>query len=140
MGAGYNRLVFFAERGTWNETLQRYVRPDEVYFDASDDPIPSPFPDIPRSFWWCMVTLMTVRGKEPAGSGLPLSRPILPSVVPHSSLRCRHSQRETAGSRPSSTQDHRWLHLVRICVVRMVPQCWESRVPAHSQGTWEKVR
>jgi len=56
----FSALVFFAERGTWNETLQRYVRPDEVYFDASDDPIPSPFPDIPRSFWWCMVTLMTV--------------------------------------------------------------------------------
>ena len=75
--AYWNRLVFFAERGTWNETLQRYVRPQEVYFDASDNPIPSPFPDIPRSFWWCMVTLMTVREttEKPAGLApfLPLS-------------------------------------------------------------------
>lgn len=36
------------------------VRPDEVSFTSSGDPVPSPYASIPEAMWWCIVTLMTV--------------------------------------------------------------------------------
>ncbi|KAG2442012.1 hypothetical protein HYH02_009804 [Chlamydomonas schloesseri] len=53
-------LLFFAERGDYDETLGYYVRAHEKYTQADGDPIVSPFESIPSGFWWAIVTLMTV--------------------------------------------------------------------------------
>ncbi|KAG2440760.1 hypothetical protein HXX76_003617 [Chlamydomonas incerta] len=53
-------LLFFAERGEFDETLGYYVRTHEKYTQADGDPIVSPFESIPSGFWWAIVTLMTV--------------------------------------------------------------------------------
>eukprot|EP00198_Chlamydomonas_reinhardtii_P001293 XP_001690628.1 predicted protein [Chlamydomonas reinhardtii] len=53
-------LLFFAERGDYDEALGYYVRTHEKYTQADGDPIVSPFESIPSGFWWAIVTLMTV--------------------------------------------------------------------------------
>ncbi|KAK3280967.1 hypothetical protein CYMTET_11217, partial [Cymbomonas tetramitiformis] len=56
----FSSLIYFSEKGTWDGDLQRYIRDDELVMDEDGNPIGSPFRSIPDSFWWCMVTLMTV--------------------------------------------------------------------------------
>ncbi|PNH01919.1 Potassium voltage-gated channel subfamily A member 4 [Tetrabaena socialis] len=53
-------LLFFAERGVYDEALGYYVREHERYFTSDGDPIVSPFESIPAGFWWAIVTVMTV--------------------------------------------------------------------------------
>ncbi|GFR52249.1 hypothetical protein Agub_g14783 [Astrephomene gubernaculifera] len=53
-------LMFYAERGKWDERLGYYVRPMEVVHDYEGEPQPSPFESIVSGFWWAIVTLMTV--------------------------------------------------------------------------------
>lgn len=47
----FSTLIFYAESGTWDSVRQQYVRSDGQ---------PSPFESIPRSMWWCLVTMTTV--------------------------------------------------------------------------------
>jgi len=44
-------LMFNAESGTWDPVRLQFVR---------DDGQPSPFESIPRTMWWCIVTMTTV--------------------------------------------------------------------------------
>lgn len=56
----FSSLIYFSEKGTYDADLDRYIRDDELVMDEDGNPIGSPFRSIPDSFWWCMVTLMTV--------------------------------------------------------------------------------
>ena len=47
----FGTAMFMVERGTWDSTLQCYVRPDNQC---------SPFESRPKSFWWGIATLTTV--------------------------------------------------------------------------------
>ena len=47
----FSSLMYFAERGTYDELSGAYVRSDGK---------PSPFSSIPASFYWCVVTMTTV--------------------------------------------------------------------------------
>uniref|UniRef100_A0A7S3Z8B0 Ion transport domain-containing protein n=1 Tax=Lotharella globosa TaxID=91324 RepID=A0A7S3Z8B0_9EUKA len=52
----FGSMIYYAERGTWDEELGYYTRPD-LYGDGKER---SPFTSIPRSFWWVIVTSTTV--------------------------------------------------------------------------------
>lgn len=52
-------LMYFAERGDYNEDCDCYVRKNEVYSNLDGTKI-SPFESIPATFWWSIVTIMTV--------------------------------------------------------------------------------
>ncbi|KAK3236705.1 hypothetical protein CYMTET_53170 [Cymbomonas tetramitiformis] len=56
----FSTLIYFAEKGQWDSELERYVRAGEFKTEEDGTLIASPFVSIPSSFWWCMVTLMTV--------------------------------------------------------------------------------
>ncbi|KAI6030617.1 hypothetical protein F5J12DRAFT_801813 [Pisolithus orientalis] len=47
----FSTLLYFAERGTWDDTLETFINPDGD---------PSQFPSIPAAAWFVLVTITTV--------------------------------------------------------------------------------
>lgn len=74
----FSTLIYFAERGDYYEEFNVYSRKTDISCDASVlegthileadgktlvkgcERVESPYKSIPDSFWWCIVTLMTV--------------------------------------------------------------------------------
>jgi len=58
----FSSLIYYFERGTWDENDRTWYR---------DDGTVSPFQSIPMSSWWCMVTITTVG----YGDAVPITIP-----------------------------------------------------------------
>lgn len=47
----FSSLMFYAERGSYDDSLQMYIRENNE---------PSPFTSIPQTFYWAILTMTTV--------------------------------------------------------------------------------